>query len=155
MSKLTSVLSFHDTILRKCDIDILKGPYWLNDSIISFYFEYLEKVIYKNDSNLLFVSPEVTQCMKMLSEDDVGLFLDPLCIRSKKFIFFALNDNDLAGSCGGSHWSLLIYSQPEDKFFHLDSSNDTNFGQAEILQHNVAYYLSNGAPIGLIIFILV
>ncbi|XP_077291700.1 SUMO peptidase family member deneddylase 1 [Arctopsyche grandis] len=148
MPKESNVLSFHDTILRKSDIDILKGPYWLNDTIISFYFEFLEKIVYKNDPNLLFVSPEVTQCMKMLSEDEVGLFLDPLGIRTKKFIFFALNDNEAAGSCGGSHWSLFIYSQPEDKYFHVDSCNDLNFEQAEILQHNVAHYLSNGAPIG-------
>lgn len=29
----TRVLSYHDVLLRKSDVDILRGPDWLNDQV--------------------------------------------------------------------------------------------------------------------------
>ncbi|XP_062559368.1 sentrin-specific protease 8-like [Armigeres subalbatus] len=119
-------LSFHESCLRLSDVDLLKGPFWLNDQIISFYFEYLEKLIFKDEEDLLFVSPEVTHCIRMVSEEEVGVFLEPLRAAERSFIFFALNDNQIADQAGGSHWSLLVFSRPEMVFYHFDSSHNSN-----------------------------
>ncbi|XP_055631717.1 sentrin-specific protease 8 [Toxorhynchites rutilus septentrionalis] len=119
-------LSFHESCLRLSDVDLLKGPFWLNDQIISFYFEYLEKMIYKDEDDMLFVSPEVTQCIRMVTETEVGIFLEPLKAQQRLFIFFALNDNQLADRAGGSHWSLLVFSRPERAFYQFDSSHSSN-----------------------------
>lgn len=89
------VLSFHESLLRNSDIHLLQGPYWLNDQIISFYLEYLEKVVYADEDRFLFVSPEVTQCIKIVSAEEVPVFLEPLKANERQFIFFPLNDNDL------------------------------------------------------------
>lgn len=131
------VLSFHETLLRNSDIDLLRGPHWLNDNLISFYFEYLEKLVYTDDSGLLFISPEVTQCLKISPAEELRVFLDPLNWKQKAFIFMALNDCDTVESPGGSHWSLLVYSKPENGFFHLDSSRGSNFKQAWRLAENL------------------
>lgn len=120
------VLNFHESLLRQSDVNLLMGPYWLNDQIISFYFEYLERIIFKNENRLLFISPEVTQCIKIVPETEINIFLDPLQANEKLFIFFALNNNDEADSVGGTHWSLLVFSRPEKKFFHYDSMNSFN-----------------------------
>lgn len=123
------VLSYHECLLRESDVNLLMGPFWLNDQIISFYFEYLEKNEFKMfKKNLLFVSPEVTQCIKIVPEDEVDVFLAPLKANEKDFIFFPLNDND-KDTAGGFHWSLLVYSRPENSFFHFDSSNESNIYQ--------------------------
>uniref|UniRef100_A0A182N3E4 Ubiquitin-like protease family profile domain-containing protein n=1 Tax=Anopheles dirus TaxID=7168 RepID=A0A182N3E4_9DIPT len=127
-------LSYHESCLRLSDVDLLKGPYWLNDQIISFYFEYLEKHIFENESDLLFVSPEVTQCIRMVAQDEVGIFLEPLRAQERAFVFFALNDNQIADRAGGSHWSLLVFSRPEKAFYHFDSSRNAN---AEYARHLV------------------
>ncbi|XP_041781416.1 sentrin-specific protease 8 [Anopheles merus] len=119
-------LSYHESCLRLSDVDLLKGPYWLNDQIISFYFEYLEKHIFENEHDLLFVSPEVTQCIRMVAQDEVGIFLEPLRAQQRAFVFFALNDNQAADRAGGSHWSLLVFSRPEQAFYHFDSSRNAN-----------------------------
>mmetsp|Transcript_40652 Transcript_40652/g.115088 ORF Transcript_40652/g.115088 Transcript_40652/m.115088 type:complete len:84 (-) Transcript_40652:240-491(-) len=37
------VLSYHDVLLRQADVALLKGPYWLNDQVMSFYLEYLNR----------------------------------------------------------------------------------------------------------------
>lgn len=135
MAKSPVVLSFHEVLLHQSDVDLLNGPHWLNDTIISFYFEYLEKVVFKNANDLLFVSPEVTQCIKMVSVNEITTFLQPLGIQNKKFVFFALNDNNEPDMAGGSHWSLLLYSKPDGSFFHIDSSSGSN--------HNVAWDFSS------------
>lgn len=33
------VLSFHDSLLRRSDVELLRGCGWLNDRLIGFYFE--------------------------------------------------------------------------------------------------------------------
>lgn len=112
MTSNITVLSYNESLLRKSDVDLLKGPHWLNDTIISFYFEYLEIECFKGDKKLIFVSPEVTQCIKISPLRELKIFLDPLVNEkvNPKFIFFALNDNEQTEYSGGSHWSLLAYS---------------------------------------------
>ncbi|KAJ8712326.1 hypothetical protein PYW07_005168 [Mythimna separata] len=144
MAKASVVLSFHSILIHQSDINLLSGPYWLNDTIISFYFEYLEKKIFRNAKELLFVSPEVTQCIKMVQEDEIATFLEPLGVSKRQFVFFALNDNDTPDMAGGSHWSLLVYSKPESCFYHLDSSYVSNHKAAWELASHLIPYLSKG-----------
>ena len=40
------VLDYHDILLREQDLVSLKGHHWLNDQVISFYFEYLAREQY-------------------------------------------------------------------------------------------------------------
>lgn len=109
-------------------VDILRGPHWLSDQIIAFYFEYLESEVYRNFSNdFLFVSPQVTQLLKMIDGrlEDAKILLEPLHPHTKQFFFFPVNDNDRDKE-GGSHWSLLVFSRPENTFFTFDSANNQN-----------------------------
>jgi hypothetical protein len=39
-----TVVSLGDALVRESDLNLLSGPYWLNDRIISFFFEYLHQV---------------------------------------------------------------------------------------------------------------
>lgn len=115
-------LSFHESLLKCSDVNLLTGPYWLNDQIISFYMEYLEHVIFAAQrQDMLFVSPEVTHCIKLVDPAEMSVFLDPLQANVKAFIFFALN-NHVQDSVGGTHWTLLAFSRPENEFYHFDSA---------------------------------
>ncbi|VEN33857.1 unnamed protein product, partial [Callosobruchus maculatus] len=137
------VLSYNECLLRESDVELLKGPYWLNDSIISFYFEYLQSDLFSDSPQLLFVAPEVTQCIKITPLRDIGIFLDPLVSNIQRdFIFFALNDNESTESSGGSHWSLLVFSRPECTVFHYDSSNGSNEMPALELSHKILKFFS-------------
>lgn len=134
------VLNYHESLVRQSDIDILKGPCWLNDTIISFYFEYLEVDRFKRDRSLLFVSPQVTQCIKMAPILELDVFLGPLEGDKRQFIFFALNNNEETETAGGTHWSLLVFSRPESMFLHFDSSRGVNQDQAYELSHKLKHY---------------
>lgn len=117
------VLNFHNSLLRSDDLHLLTGPHWLNDQIISFYLEYLEQIVYKDAKTILYVTPEVVQCLKFASNDEMNVFLEPLNAKQKAFIFLPLNDNNEARA-GGNHWSLLAFSRLEATFFYYDSLNN-------------------------------
>lgn len=131
------VLSYHETLLRRSDVAILLGPLWLNDQIISFYLEYLEHDRFADHKDrILFVSPEVTQCLKMLPKNEISIFLDPLGASDKSFVFFPLNDHQF-DSAGGTHWSLVVYSRPDQKFFYVDSAKGSNWSTSKRFAANV------------------
>lgn len=130
MSYNPTILSYHESLLRRSDIELLKGPCWLNDTLISFYFEYLETDYFKKNPLLLFVPPDVTQCIKITPLEELHVFLAPLGSEKKDFIFFALNNHEQIDSSGGSHWSLLVFSYPERMVYHFDSSVGSNQSQA-------------------------
>lgn len=136
-----TVLSFGDTLLRQSDVALLQGPHWLNDHIISFYLEYIDTVVFKNDNNMLFVSPEVTQCLKIISDEEINIFLEPLDAVNKSFIFFPINNNE-RDQAGGSHWSLLVFSRSEKSFYHFDSMNPSNECQCEKFIRKIKKYLN-------------
>lgn len=121
------VLSYFNCLLRKSDVELLKGPYWLNDVLIGFYFEYLDQKCNKSDKKeILFVCPELTQILKMTDPLQYSIFLDPLGASEANFIFFPLNDCNRTDKAGGSHWSLLLYCRGEKCCYHFDSSNGSN-----------------------------
>lgn len=141
------VFSYYDCIIRESDLKILQSNGWLNDAIISFYFVYLEQELFKNHNELLFIGPEVTQCLKESPSSEIPIFLDPLEAQHKDFIFMAVNDS--GKSAGGSHWSLLVYNRLENKFYHLDSSSHTNYQPALKLARNVGNYFSPSSEVDL------
>lgn len=117
------VLDYKDSLLRVSDVQLLKGPYWLNDTVIGFYFEYLNNTA---GSKLLFVSPELTQLLKLSDISDCKVFLDSVDARRRDFVFFPLNDCKSRNDAGGTHWSLVVYSRLGKKAFHFDSARGLN-----------------------------
>lgn len=139
-------LSYHNSLLHPEDVDLLRGPFWLNDLLISFYLEYLEHDLFRAHSErLLFVSPEVTQCMKLVSASETSIFLDPLGAACKPFIFFPINDHQQSDTVGGSHWSLLVFSRPDQRFYSADSAGASNRRATLTFVQNVHGALETGA----------
>ncbi|KAL3159525.1 hypothetical protein ABBQ38_009940 [Trebouxia sp. C0009 RCD-2024] len=55
------VLSYGDNLLRRGDVELLQGPHWLNDQIITFYFDYLRLERFaKEHDDVLFVGGAMT-----------------------------------------------------------------------------------------------
>lgn len=71
----------------------------------------------------LFVSPAVT-LLARIGTGDVSTFLDPLEVAQKSVLFFPVNNAQRTRE--GTHWSLLVYSRPEAKFFSFDMSRNLN-----------------------------
>lgn len=122
------VLSYQDSLLRRSDVALLEGPNWLNDQVIGFVFEYFAAERFKDLSRYAcFISPEVTQFIKCAScQEELAIFLEPLHLSSRRWVFLAVNDNSNQ-TAGGSHWSLLLYRRDNGGLFsHYDSQSGGN-----------------------------
>ncbi|KAK3605849.1 hypothetical protein CHS0354_002485 [Potamilus streckersoni] len=141
------VLSFNDSIIRKSDMQLLDGPYWLNDRLIEFCFEYFEKEQFNHSADkLCLIGPDVTQFIKLAPAEEIAPFLEPLNLPEKQFIFLAVNDNQSSDKAGGTHWSLLVYIRNIQEFRHYDSQKGSNTEEARNLAYKLQPYVH--APMG-------
>lgn len=120
------VLSFHDVCVRQSDVHLLTGPFWLNDTLISFCFEYFRNVQFSEKERkiqrICFVTPDVVQLAKFYETDSLKPIVEPLKWPEHELILFPVNDHSSSSSAGGTHWSLLVYKKSSDSFEHYDSS---------------------------------
>ncbi|KAL7127333.1 hypothetical protein ABFS83_14G247300 [Erythranthe nasuta] len=122
------ILSYNDVVLRRSDLEILNGPYFLNDRIIEFYFSYLPSTFPEASEDILLLPPSITfwikECPDSASLKD---FIEPLHLPQRKLIIFPINDNDdVTAAGGGTHWSLLAFDRNTNLFVHHDSSGCLN-----------------------------
>jgi len=135
------VASLEDSLVRQSDLSLLDGPHWLNDALIGFYFEFLHQRKFESSSRICFISPEVSQFLKLASAVEIPVFLDPLHLEEKETVLMAVNNASDPSQPGGSHWSLLIFTRQAMEFFHLDSSPGLNDGHARQLAAKVHDFL--------------
>lgn len=134
------ILSYNDVVLRKSDLDILGGPYYLNDRIIEFYFSYL--CTRHPSKDILLAPPSIAfWIMNCPDPESLNDFLEPLNLRDKKLVIFPVNDNnDVSKAEGGNHWSLLAFYREANVFVHHDSNKGMNKYHAKRLYKAVARF---------------
>lgn len=140
------VLSFNDSLIHQSDVDLLEGPYWINDTIIGFCFEYFEKEQFSHSADkLALIGPAVTQYIRLTPDNQLKELLSPLNLPSKQFVFLAVNDNQSVNA-GGTHWSLLVYIRSKQEFQHYDSMKGSNREVAHTLAYKLQPHVQ--APLG-------
>ncbi|XP_061743338.1 sentrin-specific protease 8 [Nerophis ophidion] len=139
------VLSYQDSLLRRSDVSLLEGPHWLNDQIIGFAFEYFASERFRIlGESVVFISPEVTQFIKCASsQEESAVFLQPLDLASRRWVFLAVNNN-CNQTAGGTHWSLLVYHQSSNQFSHYDSQDRCNSAHARRIASKLETMLGAG-----------
>jgi len=140
------LVSFHDSALRRSDLALLEGEHWLNDAVIAFWFEYMQYTLFPDCKRVLLIGPEVTQLVKMSEPGEISVFLEPLEAPYKDYILLPVNDHE-SSSAGGTHWSLLVFSRLDRKWFHYDSLPGTNEGAARCLVSRLNRYLERTATL--------
>lgn len=135
------VATLGDALLRRSDVELLRGPHWLNDRVLGFYFEHLHRDKFDASSKICFISPEVSQFLKLASPQEIPIFLEALELEEKEIILLPVNDANDPERPGGSHWSLLIFSRQALEFFHLDSSGGVNEMDARLVAKKVYDFL--------------
>ena len=116
------VLSHGDVVLIRSDLAILRGPRFINDRIIAFYFAHLSADL-QDDDDLLLLPPSIPYLSNLPDPDSVA---DPLRLASRRLVLLPVNDNpDASVAEGGSHWTLLVLdsatSRSAPRFVHHDS----------------------------------
>ena len=113
------LLSYGDILLRRRDLLTVHEGEWLNDQIISFYFEHLSaaapqaELLHTSLAHLLSFLPDQAQVDAMLASLD---------LRSKDLVLAAVSDSeDVTRTESGSHWSLLVWDNRSQRIYHYDS----------------------------------
>ena len=127
MSDDEEVLSTNNCSVTNADIATLSPYTYLNDLIISFYYEVIEGKYPSKDIALL--EPAASMSIVLDSNDGENLgdlkeciFL-PLELDKKKFIFAPINDNTkIQYTCSGSHWTLIVVDVENNLLYYLDST---------------------------------
>uniref|UniRef100_A0A1D1Z0K7 NEDD8-specific protease 1 n=1 Tax=Anthurium amnicola TaxID=1678845 RepID=A0A1D1Z0K7_9ARAE len=137
------ILCFRDVVLRRSDLDILRGPHYINDRIIEFFFSDLSSSVSLDD--ILLVPPSISfwiaNCSDFEGLEDV---VEPLKLSEKKVVVFTVNDNDdVTVAEGGLHWSLLAYDREKNVFIHHDSMAGLNRLYADRLYKRVRRFLGD------------
>ncbi|KAJ1981742.1 SUMO1 sentrin specific peptidase 8 [Dimargaris verticillata] len=121
------LLQYHSTTLRLSDFELLNGNRWLNDTVIGFYYEYLEQKHKPAMAYASLLSPTVAHWLTYAAYDDVAGNDDLLhAFRTRDYIFVPVNDGNEETKLAGTHWSLLVYAKRENKFIYYDSLNQYN-----------------------------
>ncbi|KAF8653783.1 hypothetical protein HU200_061902 [Digitaria exilis] len=118
------VLSHGDVVLIRSDLAVLRGPRFINDRIIAFYFAHLSADL---GDDLLLLPPSIPYLLSNLPDPaSVAAVAEPLRLASRRLVLLPVNDNaDASVPEGGSHWTLLVIDNTTNpsgpRFVHHDS----------------------------------
>ncbi|XP_011306138.1 sentrin-specific protease 8-like isoform X2 [Fopius arisanus] len=145
------VLSYHDVLIRRSDLKTLEDHSWLNDIIIGFYFDHLEREKAQEfTGKIVLASPELTQLLKLMEIQDYPGILDSRITEKTDFVFFPVNNCDDREDPGGAHWSLLVYSRSEASCFHFDSSTGFNRTISQQFSRKIMKFMNGGRGKGFV-----
>ncbi len=86
------VLSYGDCLLRVRDVALLTGPHWLNDNVMSFFFEYLRGEGARPDEphadRVVLVDASLTFLLANVSPDEARAVLAPLGVSRAHMALF-------------------------------------------------------------------
>lgn len=120
------------------DLETLKPLHCVNDTIIHFFSNIMNKKFNNSIKKLYFVNPSLTQFIQT-SKADVSkdILLENPQAENSSYIFFPLSN--LQTNCDG-HWSLLLLykSKTKNLFLHFDSLKNKNFTYAKSLAQKIA-----------------
>ncbi|XP_077504730.1 sentrin-specific protease 8-like [Amblyomma americanum] len=137
------VLSYHDTLLRESDVELLEEAHWVNDNVIWFWMQYIENELFASRCGAFaFVGPDVVQLVKLGAALNVDQVLKSLDLNQKALILLPVNDCQDFDLPGGCHWSFLVYNQARKIFEHYDSSKGHNHSHAKAIARALAPLLS-------------
>ncbi|CAL9116346.1 unnamed protein product [Musa textilis] len=140
------ILSYLDVVMRRSDLDILRGPHYLNDRIIEFYFAHLASLSPSPSPRALLLPPSISFWLTNCPDpQSLRQSADPLRLPDRDLVLFPVNSNlDVTVAGGGSHWSLLVYCREAGEFVHHDSCRSANRCHAERLFHAVSRFVDDG-----------
>lgn len=121
-------LTYKTISLHKSDVRCLASPNYINDLIISFYYEILNDQFEANSSSFALLDPVVA--ISLISETTIedlhDMIYAPLDLDNKKYVFLPINDNTSLTTPGsGNHWALCLIETETSTMFYFDSMGNT------------------------------
>ena len=107
-------------------------------TIISLYMKQAEILNELEKNKILLLQPAIVQLLQLYGREDVKEQKKQLNMANYDWIFFPVSDrkNTMDGD-GGSHFSLVIFSKKDHRFFHFDPIRGLNKRSALELMTNL------------------
>lgn len=114
-------LHFLDISLRHSDVQLLQSSSeGVNERLVAFYYTYLQQRRYRTETDLMFLPPALTARLGHMDMRELRHTVRDRRLHEKPFILLPLSTH----SRPHGHWSLLLVSRPDGKFFHYDSQDN-------------------------------
>ncbi|RCH79554.1 hypothetical protein CU098_007704, partial [Rhizopus stolonifer] len=127
MEQDSIVLHYQDVVIRQSDLKTLTPGQWLNDTMIAFHMEFLERTFVPKDAKYLFLRPGMVHLLTFAECDVMQLeHVLPANIDSYEVIFIPVNDGKPHEAYSGTHWSLMVYIRAVNSFFYYDTLKFNN-----------------------------
>ncbi|KAI8992340.1 hypothetical protein BDB01DRAFT_778072 [Pilobolus umbonatus] len=132
------ILHYHDVVIRKLDLETLNPGQWLNDTMIEFHMEFLERTFLPKDAKYLFLRPGIVHLITFAPGDVSQLESAlPPYIDQYDVIFIPVNDGRPDIAYSGSHWSLMVYVRAINAFYYYDTLRYNNLRNAELTRNRI------------------
>ncbi|KAI7853856.1 hypothetical protein BDC45DRAFT_145747 [Circinella umbellata] len=137
MTSKSLLLHYHDIVIHDYDYETLEDKQWLNDTILSFHQEYLERNKIPESAKIILLRPDATYLSSAL----------PPNLNQYNAIFIPVNDSRPHMGYSGSHWSLLVYLKRTHSFYYYDSMGESNIFSARMTAKRMGFVLGfNNQP---------
>lgn len=114
-------------------MNTLAPEQWLNDTMIEFHMEFLERTFVPKDANYLFLRPGMVQLITHTEGDVMELAsVLPPNIEKYEAIFIPINDGKPTHAYSGSHWSIMVYVRAANSFYYYDTLKFSNLRDGEL-----------------------
>ncbi|KAI8645263.1 hypothetical protein BD408DRAFT_412071 [Parasitella parasitica] len=140
------VLHYHDVVIRQSDLDTLAPGHWLNDTMIAFHMEFLERTFVPKDAKYLFLRPGIVHLIKFAQD---VMQLEPALppqMDQYEAIFIPVNDGDPYQAYSGTHWSVMVYVRPTNSFYYYDTLKFNNLRDGEVTSKRIQPLLKQNKP---------
>lgn len=116
------ILTYKCCSLKRSDINCLSDYTYINDIMISFYYEILNEKFPSDKYVLMDPAVSMSIIVEKNLKDIKECIFDPLDLKSKNFVFVPINDNErIDYQTGGCHWALSIIDVNNNYIYYLDS----------------------------------
>ena len=109
---------------------------WITDTIIEFWYEWLEQ-----EDHWGYLRPALVHWLAHAVMD--GSFVPPQKTLDRPLVFIPINDNE-DDAPGGTHWSLAVFHRSSLSFYYYDSLGDYNLNTAKRTCKRLASWLVKG-----------
>lgn len=117
---------------------------WLDDTIIQSYYDAFSSLGNTSKTKCLFIGPSITQLLKHGSPDVIINSLNDLSFNKADFAFCCVNNsNNPEKDDSGSHWSLLVIDNADQKAYHFDTASTLNLKSAQKVVENLGFNLDS------------
>ncbi|XP_017004362.2 sentrin-specific protease 8 [Drosophila takahashii] len=111
-------LHFMDISLRHSDVQLLQSSHeGVNERLVAFYYAYLQHRRYRSEPDLHFLNPALAARLRHMDMRQLWAMVRERRLYEKQFILVPLASHPRPHG----HWSLLLISRPDSKFYHFDS----------------------------------